>query len=44
MKVVALDKNPNAIVTLRNMIIDEKLEDRVRLFAGDMRSIDISEL
>ena len=25
--VVALDKNPNAIVTLRNMIIDEGIED-----------------
>ena len=24
-KVIALDKNPNAIVTLRNMIRDEKL-------------------
>ncbi len=36
-KVIALDKNPNAIVTLRNMIIDENLEDRVTLFAGDMR-------
>ena len=37
--VVALDKNPNAIVTLRNMIIDENLQERVTLFAGDMRSI-----
>jgi protein arginine N-methyltransferase 5 len=43
-KVIALDKNPNAIVTLRNMIIDEKLEDRVRLFAGDMRKIAIGDL
>ena len=25
--VVALDKNPNAIVTLRNMIVDEGIED-----------------
>jgi len=24
-KVIALDKNPNAIVTLRTMIVDEKL-------------------
>mmetsp|Transcript_37992 Transcript_37992/g.27628 ORF Transcript_37992/g.27628 Transcript_37992/m.27628 type:complete len:145 (-) Transcript_37992:593-1027(-) len=39
-KVVALDKNPNAIVTLRNMIVDENLEDRVTLFAGDMRKLD----
>jgi protein arginine N-methyltransferase 5 len=38
-RVIALDKNPNAIVTLRNMIVDEKLEDRVTLFAGDMRMI-----
>ena len=38
-KVIALDKNPNAIVTLRNMIIDENLSDRVTLFAGDMRSL-----
>lgn len=43
-KIIALDKNPNAIVTLRNMIIDEKLEDRVSLFAGDMRKIDIKDL
>ena len=39
-KVIALDKNPNAIVTLRNMIVDENLEDRVRLFAGDMRHVE----
>jgi protein arginine N-methyltransferase 5 len=39
-----LDKNPNAIVTLRNMIIDEKLEDRVTLFAGDMRKIAIEDM
>lgn len=38
-RVIALDKNPNAIVTLRNMIIDENLTDRVTLFAGDMRNI-----
>jgi type II protein arginine methyltransferase len=38
-QVIALDKNPNAIVTLRNMIIDEKLEGNVRLFAGDMRKV-----
>ena len=38
-KVIALDKNPNAIVTLRNMIIDEKLEENVKLFAGDMRKV-----
>lgn len=43
-KVIALDKNPNAIVTLRNMIIDEKLEDRVTLFAGDMRKIAIGDM
>lgn len=24
-KIIALDKNPNAIITLRNMIIDENL-------------------
>jgi type II protein arginine methyltransferase len=38
-KVIALDKNPNAIVTLRNMIVEENLSDRVTLFAGDMRMI-----
>lgn len=43
-KVIALDKNPNAIVTLRNMIIDEQLEDKVTLFSGDMRKIDVKEL
>lgn len=39
-KVVALDKNPNAIITLRNMIVDEQIEDRVSLISGDMRKID----
>lgn len=39
--VVALDKNPNAIVTLRNMIIDEGIEDQVTLLAGDMRHISV---
>ena len=43
-KVIALDKNPNAIVTLRNMIIDEQLEDKVTLFSGDMRKINVKEL
>lgn len=43
-RVIALDKNPNAIVTLRNMIIDENLEDKVTLFAGDMRKISIGEM
>lgn len=43
-KIIALDKNPNAIITLRNMIIDEKLEDKVTLFAGDMRQIAIDDM
>ena len=43
-KVIALDKNPNAIVTLRNMIVDENLEDKVTLFSGDMRKIEVKEL
>lgn len=43
-KVIALDKNPNAIITLRNMIVDERLEDRVTLFAGDMRKIAIGDM
>jgi type II protein arginine methyltransferase len=42
--VVALDKNPNAIVTLRNMIVDEKLQDCVTLIAGDMRKINLDKL
>lgn len=42
--VVALDKNPNAIVTLRNMIKDEKLEDCVTLIAGDMRKVNLDKL
>jgi protein arginine N-methyltransferase 5 len=42
--VVALDKNPNAIVTLRNMIIDEGMEDKVTLIAGDMRHISVDKL
>lgn len=43
-KVVALDKNPNAIVTLRNMIVDEQLEDKVTLFSGDMRKLEVKDL
>ena len=43
-KVIALDKNPNAIVTLRNMIVDENLEDKVTLVAGDMRSVNSGQL
>ena len=42
--VVALDKNPNAIVTLRNMIIDEGMEDKVTLIAGDMRHVSVDKL
>jgi tRNA G37 N-methylase Trm5 len=42
--VIALDKNPNAIVTLRNMIVDENLEKNVKLFAGDMRKVNIQDL
>lgn len=38
-KVIALDKNPNAIVTLRNMILNENLQDRVKLISGDMRHV-----
>ena len=40
-KVIALDKNPNAIVTLRNMITDEGLEDRVALVAVEELQGDI---
>ena len=43
-KVIALDKNPNAIVTLRNLIYEEKWEDCVELISGDMRKIDSEEL
>jgi len=43
-RIIALDKNPNAIITLRNMIIDEKLTDKVTLFAGDMRKVEIKDL
>jgi protein arginine N-methyltransferase 5 len=43
-QVIALDKNPNAIVTLRNMIIDENLQDRVTLISGDMRHINAEAL
>lgn len=42
--VVALDKNPNAIVTLRNMIVDEGIEDKVTLIAGDMRHVSVDKL
>ena len=38
-RIIALDKNPNAIVTLRNMIVDESLQDKVKLIAGDMRHV-----
>lgn len=43
-KVVALDKNPNAIITLRNMLVDEQLEDKVTLFSGDMRKLEVKDL
>lgn len=43
-KVIALDKNPYAIVTLRNMIIDENLSDKVSLISGDMRNVDIKDI
>ena len=43
-KIIALDKNPNAIVTLRNMIIDENLQDKVKLVAGDMRHTTVEDM
>jgi protein arginine N-methyltransferase 5 len=43
-KVIALDKNPNAIITLRNLIHEEKWDDRVELISGDMRKIDAKDL
>lgn len=43
-KVIALDKNPNAIVTLRNLVMSKGLQDQVTLFAGDMRKIEIERL
>lgn len=43
-KVIALDKNPNAIIALRNMIIEENLKDKVSLFAGDMRKVEIKDM
>ena len=44
MKVVALDKNPNAIVTLRNMIRDERLEEKVKIVSHDMRNLAVDSL
>lgn len=43
-RIIALDKNPNAIVTLRNMIIDENLQDRVKLISGDMRHVQVEDM
>jgi len=43
-KVIALDKNPNAIITLRNMIEEEQLTDRVSLISADMRKLDKNDL
>ena len=43
-KVIALDKNPNAIVTLRNMIIDENLQGKVSLISGDMRNMSVDAM
>lgn len=43
-KVIALDKNPNAIVTLRNMIVNENLQDNVALISGDMRHVSIEQM
>ena len=37
---IALDKNPNAVNTIRNMIVDENLSSNVTLFAGDMRKLE----
>jgi len=44
LKVIALDKNPNAIINLRNMLVEENLEDKVTLFAGDMRKLGEKDL
>ena len=43
-RVIALDKNPNAIITLRNMIVDENLKDKVQLISGDMRKVDVKDI
>jgi protein arginine N-methyltransferase 5 len=36
-RVIALDKNPNAVITLRNLIRSEGWGDIVTVVSGDMR-------
>jgi protein arginine N-methyltransferase 5 len=42
-KIIAVEKNPNAVITLRNMIADEAISDRVQLFNGDMRFLELEK-
>ncbi len=36
-RLICVEKNPNAVITLRNLIHDKGISDRVQLFSGDMR-------
>lgn len=42
-KVIAVEKNPNAVITLRNMITDEGIASQVTLFNGDMRYLEMEK-
>lgn len=37
-KVYAVEKNPNAVVTLQHLVVREGLQDKVQIFPGDMRT------
>ncbi|EEH58924.1 uncharacterized protein MICPUCDRAFT_45363 [Micromonas pusilla CCMP1545] len=43
MKVYAVEKNPNAVITLQSLVESEGWEDRVTIVASDMRSWDFEE-
>jgi len=42
-KIIAVEKNPNAVITLRNMIADQNLGSQVTLFNGDMRHLEMEK-
>ena len=43
LKVYAVEKNPNAVITLQSLVESEGWEDRVTIVASDMRSWDFEE-
>ena len=43
LKVYAVEKNPNAVITLQSLVESEGWEDRVTIIASDMRDWDFAE-